>query len=382
MIESQHIELPLYEFFKKLQAYDAQLNHQALGYDVYLRLLEVLTKGYGLFSIDDLYAICRIICLKPYHQERVFKTLFEEHIKLKIATSETKKRETSGLKAEEETKQSKDKVKKDTSQDETEDDLPLEEDEMSEEEELELADQKEKTISLNFKSATVAQNEFLSTDMSTIEQHIFAKIFRLRGKYSTISPRRIEQGLRSLRIEQEINKGKQSDLSATIERISKQGYLDKLQYQPLTGTTTTINLLIDQGGSMIAFYDLIYLLKEKVDMVNNQANSVYYFRNCPITKLFSNSEQTKGVYIQDFLAKNKKPLMIISDAGAARGRYNSERIKATEQFLKQCKQIPLIWINPVPKSRWEQTSAAYIAELVPMYEATDTAFIHALKHLK
>jgi hypothetical protein len=39
MFQNKDIELPLYLFFKKLQAYDAQRHHHALSGDVYLQLV-------------------------------------------------------------------------------------------------------------------------------------------------------------------------------------------------------------------------------------------------------------------------------------------------------------------------------------------------------
>lgn len=373
------IELPLYAFFQKLQIYDAQLEHQTLGHDVYMQLVDALGQGYGLLDAEELYWLCKRIWLKPYHEESEFRKLFDLHLagKLKMIAKEE------AAKAVEEAKEiaKKEVIDNNPEIQETEDNTEAEDlMEDSEEEEITSTStlEKRKTVTLNFKSATTSQNEFLETDIASIEQDIQSKIYRLRGQYPSLSPRKVEQVLRSLRLEVENYAQKQLDLAATVDWVANHGYMEKVLYSYATASTTPVHLLIDQGGSMVAFFQLIEMLSAKVKAVNTAENSVYYFRNCPVQQVYFNKEQTKGISIEAF-AQQKSPLLIVSDAGAARGRYDEERIQATEQFLKQLKNIPTVWINPFPKYRWLNTSADYISALVPMYEATDAAFINAVK---
>ena len=61
--------------------------------------------------------------------------------------------------------------------------------------------------------------------------------------------------------------------------------------------------------------------------------------------------------------------MIISDAGAARRTYDSERLRQTELFIRQlrCYTYRYGWLNPVPQSQWKITTAEDIAQFIPMY---------------
>jgi uncharacterized protein len=63
-------------------------------------------------------------------------------------------------------------------------------------------------------------------------------------------------------------------------------------------------------------------------------------------------------------------LLIVSDAGAARGYCDSERILGTGEFLEQLRQVVryYAWLNPMPNARWPGTSAGEIARLIPMFE--------------
>ena len=65
-------------------------------------------------------------------------------------------------------------------------------------------------------------------------------------------------------------------------------------------------------------------------------------------------------------------MLIFSDAGAARGGYSEERYELTKKFLAQIKQRVryIAWLNPMPRKRWANTTAADITRLVPMFEVS------------
>jgi uncharacterized protein len=328
-----------------------------------------------------LYGLCKRIWLKPYHNETHFKALFDQYLQ-EVMTEKQKdnKPETKADTGDQSSSDpNTDPENIPTPPDKTEAEKP---DASKESSETSSKSGKQKNISLQFTSAITAQNEFLETDMATVEKEIYSKIYQLRGRYTSISPRKVQQGLRSLRTQQESYHRKIANLAATLERVSNRGFLDKVvQSYPIT-QHTQIQLLIDHGGSMVGFQHLVDMLKEKTQEVNTEQTAIYYFRNCPLDKLYTNTEQTRSIPLSELIASNKNTLLIVSDAGAARGRYNPERIQATQRFLKQFKNEALVWLNPVPKNRWDNTSADYIAALVPMFEATDIAFINAIKQLK
>jgi uncharacterized protein with von Willebrand factor type A (vWA) domain len=63
-------------------------------------------------------------------------------------------------------------------------------------------------------------------------------------------------------------------------------------------------------------------------------------------------------------------VLIVSDAGAARGSRRLERIGATTKLLGRLKLRTrlLAWLNPMPQERWEGTSAHMISCLVRMFQ--------------
>jgi hypothetical protein len=63
-------------------------------------------------------------------------------------------------------------------------------------------------------------------------------------------------------------------------------------------------------------------------------------------------------------------VLIVSDAGAARGNFNEDRVEYTVKFLKQLEQSVsyYAWLNPMPNDSWQNTTAGDIASFVPMFE--------------
>jgi len=379
-----NISLPLYPLFRQLQAYDRQLKHNALGMDVYFQLLDVLGQGYGIQNRADLYWYCKTIWLKPYHDEAKFKQLFDKYLDyLLISLKESKPIEHEGDENEASEKNVVPEDSKNEQQNSEEPDI-IEPPDPSNTQPAPVEKKKTtKKVALKFQSPTSQQEQFLETNLKNIEEKAFSKIFRLKGKYSTISPRKVKQSIRSLQIEKEGNIKKFIDLEATINQVAQNGYLKEVVLKAGTITNNKLSILVDVGGSMIGFQDLTELLTKTISTHTAQSDlPVLYFRNSPITKLYYSAGLTKSMSLSSFIKKFHSSIIILSDAGAARGRYDQKRIEVTHQFLNKMTNFPMIWINPMPKNRWEETSAEIIATYIDMYEATDTAFVRAIKQLK
>jgi uncharacterized protein with von Willebrand factor type A (vWA) domain len=62
-------------------------------------------------------------------------------------------------------------------------------------------------------------------------------------------------------------------------------------------------------------------------------------------------------------------VVVISDAGAARGSYDVRRLLETVAFLKamRARTTHYAWLNPMPRERWSGSTAAQVARHVPMF---------------
>lgn len=163
------------------------------------------------------------------------------------------------------------------------------------------------------------------------------------------------------------------NLTATVQQVSQQGFFLAPVYCRRETNHAHLFLLIDQEGSMTPFHrftrDLVETAQED-SFLQMENIHVYYFHNVPSTHVYADAHLTRPVPLPGVLAScdSETSVLIVSDAGAARGYWRMERIRATTSFLVQLKQRTSLisWLNPMPRERWVSTSAEMIAHLVPM----------------
>ena len=94
------------------------------------------------------------------------------------------------------------------------------------------------------------------------------------------------------------------------------------------------------------------------------------------------SHLTAPVELEKVLAQcdSDTSVLLVSDAGAARGYRRMERIRAITEFLVKLKQRTslICWLNPMPKEPWESSSAEVIGYLVVMEQMNDTGMSNAI----
>ncbi|MGL4502090.1 MAG: CoxE, partial [Planktothrix sp.] len=173
-----------------------------------------------------------------------------------------------------------------------------------------------------------------------------------------------------------------------IENIIRDGFFLDPVLVPQRLNRVELVLLLDVDGSMVAFHSLGDRIKETAMRGGRLGSSrVYYFHNCPVDYVYGTAGYSQVVRVEEMLSglsPNRACLMIFSDAGAARGGYSEDRLELTQRFLQQCQQRLryLVWVNPVPRERWEMTTAGEIAKLIPMFECDRIGLQNAVKVLR
>ena len=98
---------------------------------------------------------------------------------------------------------------------------------------------------------------------------------------------------------------------------------------------------------------------------------IFYFHDTPDEYLYLYPTLLGARPLESVLSEQcqNTSVLIIGDAGAARGHYDSARVQATREIIDKLSQYTYLysWLNPVPKKRWAHTTAAYIAQLLPMF---------------
>ncbi len=130
------------------------------------------------------------------------------------------------------------------------------------------------------------------------------------------------------------------DVQATVEQSVRQGFFLAPVYRRREVNHAQVLLFVDQEGSMTPLHhftrDLVdtaqdsSLEKEKVE--------VYYFHNVPDSIVYRDAHLTAPVPLEQALAECDvdTSVLIVSDAGAARGYRRMARIGATTEFLALC----------------------------------------------
>ena len=162
------------------------------------------------------------------------------------------------------------------------------------------------------------------------------------------------------------------DVQGTINLFCKMGFFSGVVLQPSRKNQVNLVLLIDCEGSMSPFKLLIDTLQESIEKVGllNQKN-IFYFHNVPRGYLFTKPNLTKPLPIEEILSREfgNNSVVIVSDGGAARRTYDSERLHQTKEFIRQLSDKTYLygWLNPVPEFQWRMTTAEDIATFIPMY---------------
>jgi uncharacterized protein len=201
--------------------------------------------------------------------------------------------------------------------------------------------------------------------------------------YLPISHRSMAYTWRYLRRPLPIGPADILDVEATVEQVARQGFFLAAVYRRREVNQACLLLLIDQDGSMTPFHRLNRDLVETVDEGSTIPEiKVYYFHNVPVDYVYQDSHLTQPVLLKEVLAgcDRDTSVLIVSDAGAARGNRQMHRIRATVKFLVQLKQRTNLigWLNPMPRNRWEDTSAESIGYLIPMEPMDQEGFGNAI----
>jgi uncharacterized protein with von Willebrand factor type A (vWA) domain len=154
------------------------------------------------------------------------------------------------------------------------------------------------------------------------------------------------------------------DLDGTAAEQVRRGVLDRPVLRPRRVNRAKLVILADASPSMSAWGPFLDELATSVVISRMQSIRLLYFANVPRRSVFASSALTAATPVQKVLDScGGGGLMVISDAGAARGYLNRARVTATQKFLAAANRRTraIVWINPTPESRWGGTTAEAIA---------------------
>lgn len=329
----------------------------------YQDALTALRAGYGVGTRRDLLWLCQMLWARSNEQLRSLDLLFQ---RFPFPSTDTVERLTSEGKERETEKPSDTKLEIPSSP--WEETLPKED--RGPTPALEFAPPSQKGIPL-----TTAQGR---------PQH--DEVFIL-GPQSIVSMRALTIIWRRFRAASREGPKVELDLEATIREQCRLGILTEPLLIPARRNQAKLTVLIDVSNSMCAWNDFQRTMIESLRTGHLGEVAVYYFHNVPIEVLYERETLTKPISIEKALkAHPNNTLLILSDAGAARGFSRRDRIEETREFLETAKRQwhPIVWMNPMPPHRWKHSSAEKISRLAhhTMIQLNEDGLIRAIDVLR
>lgn len=383
-------DLPLRELFDKLRQAGF-----VLGIDEYELLLEALMKGFGIEDEAALKRLCKTLWVKSVEDEKIFNSYFEKVMSKPLENPLVTVEKPTPAKPAIPTTQPQVKQGKTTPtlppNDErvSPDKLPPPEPRRDE------PPQPPTQPSSEAEKSEPDESEFMLPEVAVemddevqLLKTITSEQFFLSSDYLPLTKREMKQTWRYLRLPIREGPLVELDVTATIEKIIRDGFFLEPVLVPRRRNLVELVLLLDIDGSMVAFHPLGDRLKDTATRGGKLgASRVYYFHNCPVDYVYGKPGYSEAVRVEDMLSglsANRVCMLIFSDAGAARGGYSEDRLQLTERFLRQCQQHLryLVWVNPVPRERWARSTAGEIAKLIPMLECDRLGLQNAVKVLR
>ncbi|KST64488.1 hypothetical protein BC008_44545 [Mastigocoleus testarum BC008] len=385
-------QLPLLDIFNGLR----QRHGLPLGVEEYLAVVRSLEAGFGISDRQELEQLCCMLWAKSEDENRLIQRLFEEMWKqvkslpnfdlniqenspASLSLNETSSRnetssstDTSSLTSSSPTLENDESTSIETStieEDPVDEPLP------------DLKTASPPTITPEPVQAVQAVRSNRS------EREIKRPRYMLLTEYFPVTKRKMKQCWRSLRRPVRQGIPTELDIEATVAKIEREGILLQPVLMPPRINRTDLVLLIDQEGSMVPFHDLSRQLVETAQRGGRlRTTNVFYFHDYPDEYLYRHPAMIDAKPISEVLEEigERAAVLIISDAGAARGNFDQERIDNTKVWIKELQQSVryFAWLNPMPSEDWGQTTAGEIASFVPMFEMSSQGMNAAISVLR
>jgi uncharacterized protein with von Willebrand factor type A (vWA) domain len=354
-------ELPLLEIFNSLR----QRHGLPLGVEEYLVVLRSLEAGFGISNKQELEQLCCMLWAKSFEENRLIRRLFKEMWRYSLADSGKESKSTNLPNSED----SQAPLAKTLTSSESSVDKPLPE--------------IETPPSVTPEPVQVVQ----AVRSSYRDRELKRPRYLLLTEYFPVTKRQMKQCWRFLRRPVRQGVPTEFDVEATVAKLEREGILLQPVMIPPRINRTDLVLLIDQEGSMVPFHDLSQQLVETAQRGGRlRTTHVFYFHDYPDEYLYRHPAMLDAKLVSEVFEEigERAVVLIVSDAGAARGNFDKERVYSTKAWIEQLEQSVryFAWLNPMPSECWRQTTAREIARFVPMFEMSPQGMNAAISVLR
>jgi len=210
--------------------------------------------------------------------------------------------------------------------------------------------------------------------------------------------RQMEVALRKLRAFKREGDVLELDLDETIAETAKNGGELEIVLRPPRRSNVRVLLLMDVGGSMDPYADLVSRLFSAAKRSSNiRELRTYYFHNCIYGRIYATERFTDPIRVRDVMDQcgPEWKLVLVGDAsmhpaellGGGDWEYTSYR--PAEEQRRGIEWMQLLhdhfrksaWLNPEPASYWRAGTARVLSDLFSMFELTLDGLGQAVGHL-
>jgi uncharacterized protein with von Willebrand factor type A (vWA) domain len=202
-----------------------------------------------------------------------------------------------------------------------------------------------------------------------------------------VSVRSLIVAWRRFRLAQRSGPRVELDLDATVAAQTRDRFLLEPVLLPARRNQARLVVLIDASESMAPWRSVNRLIAESLDRSQLAHTALHYFDEAPDDDVYEDERLSRVVPVERALQRHDDcALLIVSDAGAARGRVDRARVRQFRNFIARVKGRwqPIVWLNPMPRQRWRGTVAESMSRVpgLLMLPFTDDSLIHAVDYLR
>ena len=219
--------------------------------------------------------------------------------------------------------------------------------------------------------------------------------YRAYRKDMILDVRQIDVALRGLRQLGREGAEEELDLDHTVDETCRNAGELELIFRPPRRNRVKLILLMDVGGSMDPYAELVSRLFSAASRAGRFARfRSYYFHNCVYEAVYEDARFRQPVPVPDLLhhSDRDEKLVVVGDAlmhpaellqpGGSIYYYHENRTPGIEWLRRLAKHFYRVaWLNPEPRRYWPHTTIELVASLIPMWPLTLDGLGDAVRYL-
>jgi len=225
-----------------------------------------------------------------------------------------------------------------------------------------------------------------------------ARVYRPYRSDLVLDIRQIEVALRKLRAFHREGADLELDLDATIDETAKNAGELEVVLRPPRRPNVRVLLLMDVGGSMDPYAQLVSQLFSAAKRASNfRELKTYYFHNCVYGRVYETESFAEPVRLRDLLlhCTREWKLVMVGDAAMhpaellGGGDWYASRDELGGEAMHGIRWMQLladhfdksVWLNPDPPNYWRGGTAEMLGGVFQMFPLTLEGLGDAMAHL-